>query len=455
MDSTLRQLAGYASSLRYEDLPDEVIHACKRHLIDTLGCGLGALDTEPSIISRRMALRAGNVPGGASVLGSDQTTLPELAAFANGVMMRYLDGNDTYPGGGGHPSDCIAALLAIAESAKADGRAVILAMTIAYEIHHNLYKVTPGSGIRDKGWDHVLFVALSSAAGAASLLGLDVDRTMHALSLALTPNMALEATRRGHLSMWKGCAAGNAVRNGVFAALLAAEGMTGPDKPIEGPHGLWEIIGEFRLNPLARQPQRFGLLEACIKCFASEYHSQSPITVAMDLSRKVAAGDIASVAIDSYKFAISEIASEREKWHPTTRETADHSMPYIVAAVLLDGAFSDAIFSEARLKDAAIHALADKITISEDPAFTRDIPERIPCRIVITTRDGRCIESSVNHPRGHCRNPMSDAEIEQKFVMHAKRAMAEAGIAPLLARLWKFDTEKDFRGLFSRLNTGK
>ena len=452
MDASIEKIAQYASGLRYEDLPEDVVHACKRHFVDTLGCGLGALKTEPSVIARRTAERAAAMEGAASILGSDKSSIPELAAFANGVMMRYLDANDTYPAGGGHPSDCLAALLAVAEAKQADGKAVILAMAIAYEIHHNLYKVTPGSSVRDKGWDHVLFIAISSAAGCASLLKLDKEKTAHALSLALTPNMPLEATRRGHLSMWKGCAAGNAARNGVFAALLAADGMTGPDQPIEGPHGLWEIIGEFQLNPMARQIQKFGILEACIKGFASEYHSQAPITVALALSKKVAAADIAAIDIDSYKFAISEIASEREKWHPTTRETADHSMPYIVAAVLLDGAFSEEIFSDERLKDSKIHELADKVSVTENPEFTRQIPHLIPCRIVIRTNDGKSIEAAVNHPKGHFKNPMSDQEVEVKFSAHAKRALAQDKIAPLLARLWNFDRENDIRGLFQMLN---
>ena len=131
MDSSIRRIADYACALRYGDLPAAVVHHCKRRVLDTLGCAIGAFEAQPSRIARALALRA-TVPGGASVWGTGQRTLPELAAFANGVMARYIEGNDAYLGGGGHPSDVIAPVLAAAEAAGADGRTVITAVTLAY-----------------------------------------------------------------------------------------------------------------------------------------------------------------------------------------------------------------------------------------------------------------------------------------------------------------------------------
>src|SRR5215218_2034642 len=111
MDSNLARIADYLTALRFEDIPPAVVHDCKRRILDTVGCGIGAFDAEPCRIARRMALRF-PTPDGAHVLGTSLRALPELAAFANGVMMRYLDGNDSYPGGGGHASDAISAVLA-------------------------------------------------------------------------------------------------------------------------------------------------------------------------------------------------------------------------------------------------------------------------------------------------------------------------------------------------------
>src|SRR3954470_23491580 len=217
MDSNVQRIADYAHALRFADLPSSVVHDCKRRLVDTLGCALAAFDAEPATIARRNALRVSD-PRGASVMGTAHRTLPELATFANGVMVRYLDGNDTLPGGGGHPSDVIAPMLAVAEAKHAGGRALITAIALAYEIYYAFFK---GFCMRDRGMDHVLYTAVASAVGAGKLLGLDASRLGQAVALAITPNIALHATRRGDLSMWKGVAAGNAARNGVFAALLA------------------------------------------------------------------------------------------------------------------------------------------------------------------------------------------------------------------------------------------
>jgi 2-methylcitrate dehydratase len=208
MDESTRRIADYAVALAYAGLPAEVVHECKRRVVDTVGCALGAFDEPPSRIARALAERA-SVPHGARVLGTGQRALPELAAFANGVMARYLDGNDVFPGGGGHPSDVISAVLAAADLAGADGPAVITGIVLGYEIYGALFRT---ACMRDHGLDHVFYTAVGSAVGAAKMLGFDRDRIGQAIALAVTPNIALHATRRGELSMWKGAAGGNAAR---------------------------------------------------------------------------------------------------------------------------------------------------------------------------------------------------------------------------------------------------
>jgi len=201
MDSTVERIVDLAMALRFADLPAAVVHDCKRRVIDTLGCGLGAFDETPVRIARTLATRAAPERAGALILGTAQRTLPELAAFANGVACRFLDGNDTYPGGGGHPSDVIAPVLAVAEAAGRDGASAITGIVLAYEVYSNLFRSVC---MRDRGLDHVFYTAVGSAVGAAKVLGLDRARVREAVALAVTPNLALEATRRGALSMWKG-----------------------------------------------------------------------------------------------------------------------------------------------------------------------------------------------------------------------------------------------------------
>ncbi len=447
-DTTIAQIADFANTLQFSDIPVHVSHDCKRRLIDTFACGLAAHYQPPCGIARGVALRV-KMPNGSYILGTAHKTLPELAAFANGVMVRYLDGNDAYPGGGGHPSDMIPAVLAAANINKSPGKDVITAVTLAYEVFYNFRQA---ACMRDHGMDHVFYTAVGSAIGAAKLMSLSREQLANAISLAVTPNIALHATRRGHLSMWKGCAGGNAARNGTFAAVLAAQGMTGPDQAIEGSHGLRELVGSFEFPPLPGPGRPFKLPQAQMKYFLSESHSHAPITAALELYRRVTADDIKDITIYTYWFAWSEIGSEREKWRPTTRETADHSLPYIVAAVLLDGRFGDEIFSEERLQDEKIHQLADKIMVKEDPELSRQFPEKYPCRIEITTRSGNTLTASVEYPRGHHKNPMTDEEVSDKFRSLAGRVLPKKQIEQALTSLWKIEEASDLELLFEMVN---
>jgi 2-methylcitrate dehydratase len=450
MDDSTRRIADYAAALAYADLPAEVVHECKRRIVDTVGCALGAFDEPPSRIARVLAERA-SVPQGARVLGTGQRALPELAAFANGVMARYLDGNDVFPGGGGHPSDVISAVLAAADLAGQGGPVVITGIVLGYEIYGALFRA---ACMRDHGLDHVFYTAVGSAIGAAKVLGLDRDRIAQAIALAVTPNIALHTTRRGELSMWKGAAGGNAARNGIFAALLAAEGMTGPDKAIDGSDGLRELLGTFEIGEFGGMGRPFQLPRADFKYFLSEFHSQSPITAAIELRRQIAADDIEAVTVHTYHFTWSEIGSGPEKWHPTTRESADHSLPYILAAVLIDGRFSDDIFSESRIRDVRIHEMASRIAVKEDKEYSRQFPGKIPCRIEIRTKSGKELTAQVDYPRGHTSNPMTDEEVSAKFRMLAGRKLRKGQVEQALATMWAFDKADGLDVLFESARIG-
>src|SRR5881396_3459925 len=223
MDPTTEYLSDYACRLTYEDLSAEAVHQVKRTLVDTLGCGAGAFDSEPPSIARRIASRVQGDPP-ARILGTSQTTSIDLAAFANTALVRYLDCNDTYAARGtGHPSDMIPAVLAVADGHRASGRVAITAIAAAYEAFCRLADAVPL-----QGWDQGMFAAIGAACGAGNVLGLDRAAMGHAVSIAITTGVPLGVTRIGELSMWKGCATAAAVRTGVFAAQLAADGMTGP-----------------------------------------------------------------------------------------------------------------------------------------------------------------------------------------------------------------------------------
>ena len=445
MDHSTESIAAFSSRLGYTDLPPEVVHDCKRRIIDTIGCALAAFDAAPVRISRDIALRASSADG-AHVIGTTQRVLPELAAFANSAASRFIEGNDTYPGGGGHPSDCLLPILAAAEACRASAQTAITAIVLGYEAHRYLFQAFP---MRKHALDYVLYNAVASAVGAAKVLGLPMLQTAHAVSLAAVSNLGLDVSRRGHLTMWKGCAAANAARNGVFAAILAAQGMEGPPTPFEG--GLTEVIGAEEITPFPVDAKSFALLRADYKFFLSEYHAQGPALLALELRPRLDVAEIAKVEVATYHFAWFEIGSGAEKWRPTTRETADHSMAYVIAAVLVDGAYTDAIFAPERFNDPRILALMPKISIVEDDEFNRRYPDSLPCRMTITLTSGAQHGAELSHPIGHHERPMSDAQIVEKFRGLAGRKLAPERLQKVVDRLWRFDSEQDLTSLFDDL----
>src|SRR6266851_7560322 len=239
MDQIVDYLSDYAASLSFTDVPAEVVHHAKRMLIDTLGCAIGGYASAPSTMARALAATISSQQP-ATVLGTGRETSPELATFANGVMIRYLDFNDGYTSKeSGHPSDAIAAVLSPAEVAHGDGRSVITATVLAYEVFCRLCDAVC---VRDRGFDHVTIGVLASTLAAAKALGLSRAQMRQALNLSVAANLALYQTRIGEVSLWKGCAFANASRNAVFAVLLAAKGLTGPSPIFEGPGGFFNAV---------------------------------------------------------------------------------------------------------------------------------------------------------------------------------------------------------------------
>jgi 2-methylcitrate dehydratase len=412
VDKTTCTLARHVVSLDPAQLPAVTLLHARRRLTDAIGCAIGGYASEPAAIARRLAAANSGQPS-ARILGSGAGTSMEMATFANTVMVRYLDYNDTYISkGSGHPSDMIPACLAVAEAHHAGGKDLLVAVIAAYEV---FTAMADAVALRDLGWDQGLFVVLGSAAGAAKLLGLTEQQTGDALAIGVSGNVATRQTRSGELSMWKGCATAAAARAGVFAALLAREGMTGPTAAFEGRHGVWDqVTGPFELAPLGGSAG-FGIERTSLKFFPSEYHSQAPLALALDLRNKVRVEEIEAINVQTYYTCYSEIGSEPEKWEPRTRETADHSLPYLLALALTDGCVRPESFSAKRLCDPALRRLMQRIRIAENPEFTRQFPSRLVSQIEVLTDSGRRLVETASYAKGHANNPMSDVEIDLKF----------------------------------------
>ena len=432
-------LAAFTLRTRFEDLPDKVVVEARRRLIDVFGCAAGALDEPAPGIARRAATAVGAT--GAGLFGGGRST-PDWAAFSNGVHIRYLDCNDTYlslePA---HPSDNWAAVMAVGELVGATGRDWIAAAAVSYEVQCRL---ADAASIRARGWDHVTYGALSTALAASKLMGLDHATTVHALGIAGTTSAALRLTRAGELSMWKGCAFAHAARNGVFAALLAREGMTGPAPLFEGDMGFWQqVSGPFELAQLGgTRTEDWMLPRTSIKFVPAEYHSQSAIAAAFRLRNEIAdLAQVEAIEIATFRVAVEIIGQDPEKWRPQTRETADHSLPYCTAVALIDGVVSADQFHEDRLRDPALLDLVARTTVVEDPILTAGYPEGIPNRVTVVLKGGRTHTAEVAYPPGHDKNPLSDGELAVKFHGLADPVLGSTRADAIIARLAKLDAD--------------
>lgn len=438
MDYVLKFLTDYAESLTYEKLPNEVVHEVKRRVIDSLGCALGGYNMLPPKIARAHALEVTANPG-ATVLGTSHRTSAELAAFTNGVMVRCLDFNDTSHGrAGGHPSDNIPAVMAAAEYAGADPRALISGIVLAYEVMDRFVDYCP---IINRGWDHATYQAFSTAAGAAKVFGLAPEQMANALALAVTPNGATWQTRVGSLSMWKGCAAGNAGRNGVFAAQLAKRGLTGPDEAFAGANGfLKQVAGvaPLELKGFGGEGRLFKIQEAKLKYYPSDYETQCAVHPALELRHELGGrvDEIEKIIVDTYHLAVKVAADTPDKWHPKTRETADHSLPYVLSLAFVRGNVWLDDFTEERINDPQLRSLMPKIEVHEKEEYTKASPDSHYFRIEVITRSGQRLVRETRYAKGHPKNPMSDAEIEDKFRRLAAPLLKPAQINSILERLW-------------------
>ena len=432
MDNLTRQIADFAAQLSFDKLPDPVTSAATRSIIDTLACAMGAANCAAAQIGLRLARGAvpRQYPG--RILCHREWSTAESAAFVNTAMIRNLDFNDEYPGG--HPSDCLGALLAIAESAKADGRRLISSLVVAYEL---FIRISDATGLRYKGWDQGFAIGISSAAAAGHLLKLSPKQLAEAISIVAVANVPMRNTRAGELSLWKGAATAFAARNGVFAALLASEGMTGADKPFEGKHGLWDLItGPFTLEALPTQGGPYRSPETRLKYWPVEYNGQLPVWAALELRAQVNWSELSDIEIGTYTFCYTEIGSEPEKWDPKTRETADHSLPYLFAKTLIDGTITLAAFEEPSYRDPALRPLMSKIRVYLDREVDSIYPEIISMKIKATTKDGRSIELYPRDPLGHARNPMKDDDVKAKFARTVEPVVGKSRTFAIWERWW-------------------
>jgi 2-methylcitrate dehydratase len=444
------QLADYSLSLQYEHLDDAAIRIAKQRVIDSVGCALGAIDAPPV---RSIRAYCETLPdGGATLMFGRKKVTPDAAALLNATMVRFLDFNDGYfslePG---HSSDNIPAILAVAQAEALSGRDVILAMVVAYEVQMRLQDV---ACLFRRGWDHVNFVTISAALAVGKLLGLTQTQLVHALSMAMNGHIAMRQVRSGELSGWKGASAANATRNAVVCGYLARHGMTGPNDIFEGEMGFFnQVSGPFALDVSTfgtGSNHDFHIKQARTKLYPTNGEMQTAVMAAVELGDAIP--DLAlieAIEVATTDVGFKFLAKDRAKWRPTTRETADHSLPYTVARALLDGTITRATYDASDFADPGVLAIIDKISVHEDARLTAEMPS-LANRVTIKLADGCTLEREF----GTKKNPritISDAEIEDKFRSFAVHHYHEQRVQDLLATMWNLETAENLSPMFTGL----
>ena len=440
MDTTTRRLVDFALAYRFEDLPASTVHAAKARLLDSVAVGLAAHAAPPARILRKCAPRVDGA-WSATLWGSRERTTPDQAALVNGTMVRYLDLNDAYRTlDACHPSDNLPGLMAVAEALALPGRELVLALFISYEIQCRFTDSVP---FNDAGWDQPVVGAQAAALAAGRMMRLDAGQLGHALSLAVVPHLCTYQTRSGELSMWKGCAGPNGARHGIFAAQLAREGMTGPYNAYEGIFGIWKQTlgkpGEFRL-PAGKLAAPLGLNQANIKKYPVRDSCQLPIDTARELHRKLAGRKPKSLRVDTYKSAHAGAVADPELWAPQTRETADHSMPFSIAAALADGDVTGDTFEKQRFLDADVLGLIGAMKIEVNADFSRQTPALRNCRIEAVLGNGESVVAHCTLAQADIEKGTPDDVLSAKFDALTGRLLPQARRAELAAAVWRLET---------------
>jgi len=411
------RISRWASDLKYEDLSEEAIREAKRYLLDSLGCALGGyLQHDVKIALDVLGEHAGRGP--CTVIGTGEKIDPVSASLLNALMVRVMDYNDIYwKQDPSHPSDIIPAAIACGERAGKDGRELIVGIVLGHEFEMRLCEAA-FPGIRERGWHHATLTAFVAPIVAARMLDLGPEKMQHAIGISGSRMGTFGAVTAGKLTMMKNTVDPMATQSGVLAALLAERDYSGPEHVIDGKEGLVHCMGpEWKLELLeAGLGDGYRITQCGMKAFPTEALTHAPISCTLDLIKKhdLAPEQVEKVHIRSLARA-ADILADPSKYDPRSKETADHSLPYVIAAAVAERQVTPLQFTDEKIMDPTIRAQLNKVEVVADAEIEALFPELQRVIVTIHTTDGRQFESQVDYPKGDPRNPLTDREVAEKF----------------------------------------
>ena len=451
------EMSEWAASLKFEDLSKDAVYQAKRFLLDSFGCALGGYQQHDVAIALEVLHEiAGR--GDATIIGSGDKMDPVSAALANALMIRCMDYNDIYwKQDPSHPSDIFPAAIAGCERAGSNGRELIVGLVLGHEFEQRFCEAA-FPGIRERGWHHATLTAFVSPIVAGRALHLSAEQIQHAIGISASRHCTLGAVTAGKLTMMKNTVDPMATQSGMLAALLAEKGYTGPEHVIAGKEGLTHCFGpEWKLPVLTDGLGEDWRITQCgMKAFPTEALTHTPISAVLWLVKEnnLTPADIAKVHIRTTARG-ADILSDPSKYDPRTKETADHSLPYVVAAAIADRQVTPLQFTPAKINDALIRAQLNKIVVVADSEIERVFPALQRVVVKITTVNGREFEKQLDFPKGDPRNPLSDAEIEEKFTALADPVISRSAQEVVKDAVWNLEKVPSISALMESLRADK
>jgi len=435
------KMARWAAGLGYKQLSKEAVYQAKRYLLDSVGCALGGYQQHDVKIALDV-MKETAARGPATVIGSGARVDAVSASLANALMIRCMDYNDIYwKQDPSHPSDIFPAAMACCERAKSGGQELIVGFVLGHEFEMRLCEAA-FPGIRERGWHHATLTAFVSPIVAGRALRLKWEQIQHAIGISASRHCTLGAVTAGKLTMMKNTVDPMATQSGVFAALLAEKGYTGPEHVIDGKEGLAHCFGpEWKLNLLTDGLGESWRITQCgMKAFPTEALTHTPISAVLDLVKgnDLKPEQVEKVRIHSLARA-ADILSDPSKYDPHTKETADHSLPYVIAAAIVERNVTPAAFEMKKIMDPTIRAQLKKVEVVADPEIEKVFPALQRVKVVLRTTDGREFTKQLDYPKGDPRNPLTDAEIEAKFEALAEGVLSKAAQKKLKDAIWRLE----------------
>jgi len=426
METISQGWAKFALGLYYENIPSVAIKEAKRFLLDSVGCAFSALDNKDTQAAYNYIQDLGGNKQATVIGWGEKANLPQ-ATLMNSLLIRALDYNDIYwEQDPSHPSDIIPAVLSTGEFMKKDGKEVLVGIIIAYELEMRLC-LAAFPGVREIGWHHATLTQLVSPVVAGRMLGLNEEEIVAAVGISGSSHFTLGGVVAGHLTNMKNAADPLAVESGVRAALLASKGYTGPVEVFEGKEGLFEVLDKVKWDRdvLTKGLGEKFLINQCgYKAFPTEALTHQPITAAIEAIQEnnLNPQEVKEVLVETTTRG-ADILSDPSKYKPTTKETADHSLPYCIAVAVAKGNVLPSDFEEDALRDPLVWSLLDKIKVIANPEIDALFPKVKRAIVTIKTSKGE-FKKQEDFAKGQPERPLSEEELISKFRANSEKKMS-------------------------------